>query len=319
MLKLPNVETLADYKKHFYDDIWKKAAKIICERHKITVTAMKRSSEGENIIFHIANTHILKIYKPFRDCFEREMAALTTMQAVPRICSPEINYSGDLDGWKYVVMSVLTGVNVKPVWATMHRTERLQIAGEVGELLKLIHERSDPALLPPAYTNWTQFICQQVIDSVEKQRRNNPNPDWLKSLPAYVSERMELLNVPEPVKFLHGDLHLGNMLFQQENGRWRISGVFDFGDAICGPAEYDFVAPGVLMFQGNRDLQRAFLSAYGYADTELNNDLRAKLMLLTILYECSNLRKYAERLNADAVNLSLEELERAIWRFAYKK
>jgi hypothetical protein len=38
-------------------------------------------------------------------------------------------------------------------------------------------------------------------------------------------------------------------------------------------------------------------------------------MLLTILYECSDLRKYALRLHPEAVELSLEELERAIWNF----
>jgi hypothetical protein len=38
-------------------------------------------------------------------------------------------------------------------------------------------------------------------------------------------------------------------------------------------------------------------------------------MLLTILYECSDLRKYALRLRPEAVNFTLEELERAIWNF----
>jgi hypothetical protein len=39
-------------------------------------------------------------------------------------------------------------------------------------------------------------------------------------------------------------------------------------------------------------------------------------MLLTILYECSDLRKYALRLAPSAVNLSLRELEAAVWTFA---
>lgn len=39
-------------------------------------------------------------------------------------------------------------------------------------------------------------------------------------------------------------------------------------------------------------------------------------MLLTVLYECSDLRKYALRLAPDAIHLTLCELERAIWKFA---
>jgi len=38
-------------------------------------------------------------------------------------------------------------------------------------------------------------------------------------------------------------------------------------------------------------------------------------MLLTILYECSDLRKYALRISLDAMKYRLNELEAAIWRF----
>jgi hypothetical protein len=58
------------------------------------------------------------------------------------------------------------------------------------------------------------------------------------------------------------------------------------------------------------------LLAYGYGEEELDLTLRARLMLLTILYECSDLRKYALRLAPGAVNLSLRELEAAVWTFA---
>lgn len=319
MINLPRINTVTEYQQHFHDAVWKKAAAAICTRHNLPSSNILRTSVGENIIFFIGESYILKIYKPFRDCFARETAALEFMQAVPTVHSPEIVEIGELEGWNYVVMTRLAGMSAKTIWSGLNAAERQHIATDLGQLLCSVHRNQTKHQLPATYTDWERFVEHQVNTSIERQRANNANPEWILSLPSYVSERMELLNDLEPVKFLHGDLHLGNMLFQQENGRWRISGVFDFGDAICGPAEYDFVAPGVLMFQGNRDLQRAFLRAYGYADTELNNDLRAKLMLLTILYECSNLRKYAERLNADAVNLSLEELERAIWRFADKK
>jgi hypothetical protein len=70
------------------------------------------------------------------------------------------------------------------------------------------------------------------------------------------------------------------------------------------------------MAQGKSEEQRAMLLAYGYGQSELDSTLRARLMLLTVLYECSDLRKYAKRLMPEAVNLTLDELERAIWAFA---
>ncbi len=70
------------------------------------------------------------------------------------------------------------------------------------------------------------------------------------------------------------------------------------------------------MVQGKREMQRAMLLAYGYREAQIDLNLRARLMLLTVLYECSDLRKYALRLAPEAMRLTLDELEAAIWTFA---
>ena len=70
------------------------------------------------------------------------------------------------------------------------------------------------------------------------------------------------------------------------------------------------------MFQGQGDLQREFFRRYGYPDADINEQLRRRMMMLTILYEWSSLRRYAERLSPEAVSFTLEGLERAIWNFA---
>jgi hypothetical protein len=72
------------------------------------------------------------------------------------------------------------------------------------------------------------------------------------------------------------------------------------------------------MIQGQSKLQREFFKAYGYAESELDESLRKRLMLLTILYECSDLRRYAMRLTPEAIDFSFEKLEKAIWSFADK-
>jgi hygromycin-B 7''-O-kinase len=138
----------------------------------------------------------------------------------------------------------------------------------------------------------------------------------LESLPTYIAERLDLLPADYKPALLHGDVHFGNLLLTQDKGRWEITGLLDFGDSLCGFHEYDFVAPSVLMVQGNRELQRALLFAYGYQESQLDLTLRARLMLLTVLYECSDLRKYALRLRPEAVDYTLDELEAAIWAFA---
>jgi len=119
---------------------------------------------------------------------------------------------------------------------------------------------------------------------------------------------------PESV-FMHGDVHFGNLRVSDDRERPVITGLFDFADSLKGFFEYEFVAIGVLMIQGQGELQRDFFRAYGYAESDINLNLRRRLMLLTILYEHSSLRRYAVRLGPGSEKLTLEELERAIWNF----
>ena len=91
--------------------------------------------------------------------------------------------------------------------------------------------------------------------------------------------------------------------------------MFDLADSRRGYFEYDLLAIGVLILQGEKELQREFLLAYGYSEHELDEAMRRRLMMLTMLYETSDLRRYAQRLRPDAVELGLDELERAIWSF----
>jgi hypothetical protein len=91
--------------------------------------------------------------------------------------------------------------------------------------------------------------------------------------------------------------------------------LFDFADSRVGWHEYDILAICVLMIQGERELQREFFRAYGCADADMNEEMRRRLMMLTMLYETSDLRRYALRLRPDAVDLDIYELEKAIWAF----
>ncbi|MBK6723886.1 MAG: hypothetical protein IPG58_11680 [Acidobacteria bacterium] len=70
-----------------------------------------------------------------------------------------------------------------------------------------------------------------------------------------------------------------------------------------------------MILQGEGELQREFFRAYGYADNEMDEEMRRRLMTLTMLYETADLRRYALRLRPDAVDLDLYELEKAIWAF----
>lgn len=315
-LSLPVVADAADYKRHFSDDAWQQAAAIICERHYLPYTSLRRSPQGENIIIFVDEQLIIKIFAPFRQSYLREKAALEFAHGKLDIETPTILYAGELEGWSYLVLTQLSGVPAREAWSEIELRERIGIVSCLGVALKSLHDHAAPLSQPALNRDWHGFIERQAKTSVERQRACGANPEWLESLPGYIAARLELLPAEYEPALLHGDVHTGNLLLAQENGHWKITGLFDFGDSFCGFHEYDFVAPGVLMVQGSRELQRAMLLAYGYQESQLDMNLRARLMLLTVLYECSDLRKYALRLMPEAVSFTLDELEAAIWTFA---
>jgi hygromycin-B 7''-O-kinase len=316
-LKLPVRTDSADFNRHFNSGVWQQAAVVICERHRLAYAALRRSPLGENVIFFVDERFVIKIYAPLRGQYEREVAALEFAQrANISIETPELIHTGELEGWPYVVMTHLAGLPMREVWPEIRERERLEIVSHLGRALRELHAHAAPLSQAALNRDWRGFVEKQARESVERQRACGANLEWLESLPALLDARLELLPTEYTNVMLHGDVHPGNVLLKERGGRWHITGLFDFGDSFCGFHEYEFVAPGVLMVQGRRELQREMLLAYGYSEAELDLNLRARLMLLTVLYECSDLRKYALRLAPEAVNLTLEELEASIWTFA---
>ncbi|MDQ3472482.1 MAG: aminoglycoside phosphotransferase family protein [Acidobacteriota bacterium] len=313
--KLPAVSDIAAYHHYFNDEVWETAAATICARHKISYTCLRRSPQGENIIFFIDDTLAVKIFAPFRENFLRETAALEFTHGKLGIETPELLLVGDIEGWQYLIMTKLRVHASREVWESIHLPDRLEIMTRLGVAMNELHKAKAPLEQDALNPDWRGFIKRQALESVERQRACGANPQWLESLPAFISARLKMLPENYEQVFLHGDIHAGNVLLDEEGGHWRVTGLIDFGDSLCGFHEYEFVAPGILMVQGSRELQRAMLLAYGYTEAQLDLNLRARLMLLTVLYECSDLRKYALRLAPEAVHLTLDELEAAIWAF----
>jgi hygromycin-B 7''-O-kinase len=315
-LKLPAASDINSYHQCFNDEVWEKAAAMICSRHQIPVGSLRRSQQGENIIFFVDDQLVIKIFAPFRENFLRETAALQFTRGKLPIETPELIGTGEIEGWSYLIMTQLAGRASREVWESIGLRDRLEIITHLGVAMRELHNHVAPLEQTALDRDWHGFVKRQAHLAVERQRACGASPEWLESLPAYIDARLELLTANHEQVFLHGDIHAGNLLLDEGGGRWHITGLIDFGDSLCGFHEYEFVAPGVLMVQGSRELQRAMLLAYGYSEASLDLTLRARLMLLTVLYECSDLRKYALRLAPDALDLTLDQLEAAIWTFA---
>jgi hygromycin-B 7''-O-kinase len=308
-MKIPPAK---DFQLFFRDDIWLDVAVTICRRHNLPYRQLKRSEHGENIVFLADNTFVIKIYTPLRKGFQREIAALRLVQNKTSLPLPEILFEGEIEGFNYLVTNQHEGaLMTREMWLKLPTPNQIEIISQLANGLRELHSHNSRTI----NFDWQKFIEHQTASVFERQKTNGANAKWLERLPSYLEENLKLLpEISAPV-FLHGDVHFGNLRLTQTNGKWKISGLFDFADSLKGFREYEFVAIGVLMIQGQKDIQREFFLSYGYKENELDEAFRRRLMLLTILYECSDLRKYALRLKPEAINFTLDELERAIWSF----
>jgi Ser/Thr protein kinase RdoA (MazF antagonist) len=209
-------------------------------------------------------------------------------------------------------MTQLPGVLVtRAEWLTFELKEQLAFISKLATGLKQIHQLSADSF----ENNWAEFVKDRAATFIERQIAHGVNQKVLEALPAFIEENLNLVPTAGPTVFMHSDVHFGNLRLQKSNGEWQIAGLFDFADSRRGFHEYEFLAVGLLMMQGQRKVQREFFKAYGYAEHDLDEKMRKRLMMLTMLYETADLRRYAMRLKPEAVNWTLDELERGIWSF----
>ncbi len=306
-MKLPKPEEFA---LKFKDEIWREVVRTICRKHKLPFSNLERAEHGESIVFLVDDKFIVKIYIPTKHQIEREKLALTVAKTSLKI--PEIVASGEIENYKYLATTQIRGELVtRRMWLELEEKEQIPLLEQLAAGLRQLHT-SDKSKIG---FDWKNFVAHQAATCFERQKKCQVNEKVLAEIPVYLQNYLHLLTEQTVEVFLHGDVHFGNLRCQKQNGKWRISGLFDFADSLKGFHEYDFIAVGVLMIQGQGDLQKEFFRAYGYADAEINEELRKRLMLLTMFYEWSDLRRYAIRLRDEASDYSLLELEKAIWNF----
>lgn len=299
-----------DFKQDFKNPLWQNVAEIICQRHNISHKTLTRAEHGESIVFLVDESFVVKIYVPFKNGREREQRALEVAQT--SLILPKIIASGEFENFNYLITTRLRGESMtRELWLKLDKKEQIEILAGLAEGLRELH-CSDATHID---FDWHKFIERQANTCFERQKSCGVNSGILESLPRFLEENLKLLPTNFEQVFLHGDVHFGNLRLLREKGHWKISGLFDFADSLKGFREYDFIAVGLLMIQGQGELQREFFRFFNYRNTEIDETLRRRLMLLTCFYEWSDLRRYALRLRPEAVDYSLEELEKAIWNF----
>ncbi|MBL8181733.1 MAG: aminoglycoside phosphotransferase family protein [Blastocatellia bacterium] len=301
-----------DFDVNYQHPDWRIIAQEMCANSDIAVRDLVRGGGTDHVVFFLNDDLVLKIYRLERNGFERERTALDLFSEIETdVETPQIVFLGELAGLNYIIMTRVAGTELtRTDYLRLPLREQREIAAQLGHVIRQLHRVESGS----DTREWRDFVADQASTFLTRQIGQGVSQKVLLQIPECLESNLRF--VPsEPTVFLHGDIHFGNLRFEISKGKHNLSGLFDMADSRVAHPEYDLLAIGVLIFQGQRELQREFLLAYGYNASELNEEMRRRLMILTMLYETADLRRYAERLGPHAADLDLYELERAIWAF----
>jgi hygromycin-B 7''-O-kinase len=238
------------------------------------------AGEGTVLVALLGRELVLKLYPPFlRDHFEFERAMLGHLHGRLSLPTPRLVDSAEHAGWPYLVMSLLPGTPLDRVWPTLQQPERCAVLRTIGRLAAEVHALPlgpMPALAP----RWADFLQGQRGRCHGRQQRTGLPPHLLAQLEAFLQGP-----VPGgPDVILTGEYTPFNLLHAGTG----LSAMFDFGDGLVGPREYDWLGPLCFLAAGDAERIDAFFD--GYHGRPFDRSQREPLLRLILLHRYSNLQ-----------------------------
>lgn len=136
-------------------------------------------------------------------------------------------------------------------------------------------------------------------------------PRLLDALPEYLRQVQPLYPPDFRPCLLSADLTEDHELLSFEDGHWRITGLIDFGDAVVGHADDEFVCVNLWRFRADQDLLRALLHGYGY---QPDQGFNRRMMGYSLLHRFADMRPWIDEFGGSENVRSWEQLQRHLWQ-----
>ncbi len=295
MSRFPALPDQDSYEAYFLDEArCRPDVEALCEARRLRAGALERMPGGSNMVYALDDARVLKVCAPLHA--EEAMAEVAALEVVSQAAlglpTPELLAHGEEQGgWRWLVMTRLPGVVARSVWHTLDHAERLHIITQLGAWIAASHASAPLQALPlsPLRGDWPTRQRWLREGLVARQARYGASALWLDQIAPYLSDWAP---IDSPTTIQHADLHTGNLMVRQAQGRWRLSGLLDFADARRAPALYDIASPLVSLARGDAQLVRALLEAALGEDAARALDARV-VGQWVLLHEFSHLPYYA--------------------------
>lgn len=295
---------------------WVPTLEVIRERHGLSAGTWERFGMGRNAVFSLGEQWVVKVMPPqWEDEAKREMAALDLVANQVPFLTPELAYSGDINGWAYLITVRLEGRELNTLWPKFDRVQKAEIAHHMGEATACFHGIAlSESVRQSLEVDWVTWLSDQKTHCFDTLKTAGISPMLLDDLSHFFQTVGPLPVLQSPDVFLHGDMNIVNVMMRKEGNVWQFGGVFDFGDAKIGQAAHDFISPGIHVFKGHVDLLHAFYEGYGLSKADCTREFQHHVMARTILwYAGEYLKKRLDQIPQTGPRDTWEQVAEQYW------
>lgn len=276
---LPEIQNRKHYSELFRDDKnWDLAIRYLVKLHGLE-GSISRGTLGSHVVYRVGSIWMKLMAPLFAGDMKFEISGLRVVQNKLSVPTPHILFEGELEGWKYVLLSHVEGQPIRNIWSAQSDDQKLKLSIQMAQIVQQLRGVPADAVIQNRY-HWNEFIKSQYENMESIQASKDLEEPWLKNVKAFISEYdLSEFQTSNPV-FLHADLTSDHFLVTED----KVSGVIDFADCQVGHPDYELLAPAGFIFKGQKTWLRHFLMNCGFESHKLDASFSHKLMAWTLLH-----------------------------------
>jgi len=273
------------------------AFEAIAARHGLAASGLSFVDQGTHLVWATRGS-VIKLFVPLWAGDASLETTLLEMVGGTTLAVPQLEAWGELEGWRYVVMSRVPGEPLGVAWGTLDDRGRSRLAAHLGESMAALASLPRGPLEARAMTQ-DALLAERLERVLPDQRERGGGEALELELRSFLSQLPPLVPAEEVV--LHADLTADNVLVSGD----RVTGIIDFADAFVGPWTYELAAPACFVTRDHPAHRDAMVRGRGVEPTP---ELMATIRAWAILHRYGHIARMMEHAGVRTLPAFLERI-----------